>query len=209
MKIYITVILLVIANFEWIFILSNFDNIKILKNISYEKPDIKLQEEYIKKLSQETYLNTSAISIGTSEKTPQKTQISPIKLNIPSINIEAPIHTISSDFDSYLNKWVVNLKLKREGLYLFGHSSSLTKSPFQFIFTKITKMWIGDRVYIENQDKEIQEYKYINAFYKKPEKLEELESWEDNLYLITCYPFWSTYTRYIVHLVKTDKIFKK
>ena len=42
--------------------------------------------------------------------------------------------------------------------------------------------------------------------YKKPEKLDELKDDEDKLYLITCYPFNTSITRYVVQFEYIETI---
>lgn len=197
MKIYITVVLLVIANFQWVFILSNFERISNLKTISYAQVDVNAGKEYKTNLENNGFVSIENIIINPWYN---KTIITPENIKIPSINVAAPIFTAKNNYDELLDQWVVNLDVWREGKYIFWHSSAITKTNFQYIFTKITKLWKGDSVFIENSDWTISEYKYKNAFYKSPNKLEELKDSNEKMYLITCYPFWTSLTRYVVEL---------
>jgi sortase (surface protein transpeptidase) len=88
MKIYIIVILLIIANFQWIFILSNFDRINSLKDIKSEIVNKKAVDVYKNDIENEGYLYVNTILDVFNKQ-------NPINISIPSINIESPIYTSS------------------------------------------------------------------------------------------------------------------
>lgn len=218
-KFYFLYVLLVFVNFEWLFILSNYDTLKGLieerKSITINK-----QSEYIDSIKSNSgvsiHLNSlnndgfiANNSLVDNENSYLWGEFQPLKLVMPSINKEAPVYQVSTNYDYYLDRGVINLKVKNKKWYfIFGHSSSINRSPFQFIFTKITYMKEWDRISIEG-DRGVKIYKYIDSFYKKPDKLDEINSTDEDLFLITCYPFNSDYTRYIVHFKLEDFYIRK
>lgn len=204
MKNYFLVFLLIFANFQWVFILSNYDRIKTLQNISTQKKDVLKDEKYDEKLADSGYISYSPIISDLEEKTPLKTKINVSYLRIPSIDVFSPVFTTGneSEYDKLLSQWVINLNLEweRKWFYIFWHSSAEEKSDYQFIFTNITKLGTGDSVYLEWEDGEVLEYEYSDAYYKNPKKLSTIHDDKNKIYLITCYPFWSDISRYVVEL---------
>lgn len=197
-----TIILMLIVNMEWLFILWNYEVFQKLEEIRTTKivnNQDWYMEEYLKSppldfLSTDWYIDTSSLyNIGYDIFRPKI-------INIPSLWIEAPIYTTNRNIEHYLNKWVVNVDLpQKDWYYIFWHSSSKVETPYSYIFTQIgeiKKDWV---VAIE-WEKTTKLYKYKDTFFKKWDKLDELPWGDDVMYLITCYPFNTSIARMVVEL---------
>lgn len=190
-KLIIIFFLILIANTEWIFIGLNYDVFAKLQEI--EKQDnVNLQKEFLEDIEK-------GVPVHLEEKEIKYEDFfwfKPYKLNIPSINVESPVYNTNRNIEMLLDKWVVNFNENKKASYIFGHSSSKVETPYSYIFTKITKLDDWDIISLEGRDT-IKLYKYKDYYYKKSDELSELEDMEEKVYLITCYPFNTSITRYV------------
>jgi LPXTG-site transpeptidase (sortase) family protein len=125
--------------------------------------------------------------------------VSPHRILIPAIGKQAPIIHTNIDVDSALDRGVVlyDFSGTKKSKIIFGHSSATVESPYRYIFTKITKLKKGSEIALETES-ELYRYKIIGSKIISPSEVSELEDAEGRLYLVTCYPFLSTLSRYVV-----------
>lgn len=204
------IILLLVMNIlclsEWGFIFANYDNILWIMKERIHTPDKKNEIDYLDNLKNPDTINDSFIWIDDIMNLNKLNygwigESNIVNVTIPSIYVDANVLTTNSVYEWLLDEYVLNLKLDdRKWLYLIWHSSSVNDSKYKFIFLNITRLWVGNKVIINYSNGKSSVYEYKNAFYKKPEKLNELKDDKNKLYLITCYPFNTSITRYVVEL---------
>ena len=219
--------LLVIANVEWIFIWMNYQIFAKLQEIG-KQSNINYQKEYLEKIERGVPVHLEnfkkddniiakrgmPVHLENNKEDKQKENtyrnfiwFKPYKINIPSIDIESPVYNTNRNIETLLNKWVVNFSENKKWFYIFWHSSSKIDSPFAYIFTKIPKLDKWDIVFLEDEyTTKLYEYKWYT--YKKSDELSELEDLEWKVYLITCYPFNTSITRYVAEFEFIKKIEK-
>lgn len=146
----IFVTLLLVANAQWSFILSNWRQIKQLEAIASELP-ISSQEGYIASVrSGDGACERGFFSAGCpglASAVPGTSMYpEPETVVLPSIGKKAPVISGSADVDADLNRGVVLLRSKGEdgsakrSTFIFGHSSSAAEGPYQYVFTKLPKL---------------------------------------------------------------------
>jgi len=207
-KITIILFLIIIANIEWIFIWVNYDIFVKLQEIE-KKTIVNTQKEFLEELEKGIPVHSGSISWGVPvyrELTEKKNikevfydnyrGFKPHNISIPAIDTHSPIYNSNRNVESLLDKGVVNVNKNKKGIYIFWHSSSKEETPFSYIFTQIPKLKEWNIVFLDWEN-ETRLYKYKWYSYKTPEKLDTLEDTEDKVYLITCYPFNTSFTRYV------------
>lgn len=220
-KIITTIFLVLIANIQWMFIGLNYEvfaKIKEVRDINREDM-LENEKNFINNIDNKglpVYLNAyDYIGLPVDQLNESKKNInegSPVDLSlfrpqvleIPSIWVVAPVFNTNRDIENLLNRGVVNFSHNKKAFYLFWHSSSFVESDYSHIFTNITLLKEWNIVSLKDKDNRyIYEFKWFS--YKQPEELDSLDDDEEKLYLITCYPFNTSITRYVAEFeLKTE-----
>lgn len=149
-KVRLFVTLLLVANAQWSFILSNWSQIMQLEAMASEPPK-NVQEEYLASFRnvdgacERGFFSAGCPGLATAG--PGTSMYSdPEEIVLPSIGKKAPVLSGSSDVDADLNRGVVLLRskgedgLEKRSMFVFGHSSSATEGPYQYVFTRLPRM---------------------------------------------------------------------
>jgi sortase A len=132
------------------------------------------------------------------------------QLNIPSINIQAPV-----EFDKGTAEWQIQIALRSGvdhydnsakpgqagNVVIFGHSSGQLWAPgnYKFIFTLLNKVAVNDAVYVDYNGTRYT-YKVVSTEVVAPTDTAILQQGNGNgLTLITCTPVGTSKNRLVVH----------
>lgn len=149
-KIRIFITLLLVANAQWSFILSNWPQIRQLEAMASE-PAHNVQEDYLASVRngdgacERGFLSAGCPGFETVA-TGASMYPNPETIVLPSIGKNAPVMSDSADVESDLNRGVVLLKSKagdgseKRSTFIFGHSSSATEGPYQYVFTRLPRL---------------------------------------------------------------------
>ena len=201
-KIIFLACLLSIVNFEWIFIGINSDQIFAINNLRNKGLNIQKEKSFIERFDYEekNWLNREEVVIDFNN-------VTFINIISPSIDLNSQIINSNTDIEEKLDEWVVRIVDKeKEGIFLFGHSSSEKLTPYSYIFTRILDLKKWNIIWLETQEF-LLIYKVTDNYIKDIDEMKELW-WSKKVFLITCYPLNTTLKRYIVEW-EIFKIIKK
>ena len=136
------------------------------------------------------------------------------ELFIPSINVDAPLHT---DISTYAD-WAVQIGLRtgvvhyghtalpgQDGnIVIVGHSSEVPWAPgnYKFVFTLLNRMKPGEYIYIDYKGTRYT-YKMTSSEVVDPTDFNIIQQTNDpELTLVTCTPVGTDWHRLVIHAVQ-------
>jgi len=132
----IAILLCIIANFEWMFILSNYSQLKELESLQYSNAQNR-EEEILKKMNincKNRCIDTPNINIDNNSGLATNGFIKanndvytfiPTELIIPSLNKNISVITTNNNIEEALNRGVLNFYAKdkdnndKKGIFIF------------------------------------------------------------------------------------------
>ena len=197
--------LLLIANAQWAFIYSNYDRLKEIEKVRMADA-VDVQERFIAGLEARPAPGVARHPVTAEGGESVARHLNPSSISLPFISVTAPVTAAGADPDSQLDAgtvlfWTDPGEDGERSPVVIGHSSAHNKSPYQYVFTQIPKMRRGNVVALESSGSTVT-YEYVRGKIVAPGDVDTLRGGKDKAYLVTCYPFLTSLSRYVVELRK-------
>lgn len=187
--------LLLVANAQWAFIYANYDRLQEVEAVRAQTP-VDTQAQYVAAFSG----SVSAVVFGAARGGRE----APVRVALPFISKSAPVRAASDNPDAQLDEgavvyWTRGGEDRFSSPIIVGHSSAAVRSPYMHLFTQIPKMRPGNVVGLEYSGS-VATYEYVGGKVVAPGAVDDLPGGYGRAYLVTCYPFLTSLSRYVVEL---------